>query len=165
MIDELLNLLYKEDILYSKVIQGNKDILGEIDELILELLKITDNSEDRDELVTLVINAFSDKINIIYKLLNLKEYDVSIEYLRDKFRELETKRFNIVNNYVMGIVKVEEIDEFRSLLKDFRSKLYAIPISDNNILEIAKMKSKAQHYDTEVLEDEEVLKCAYNNIS
>jgi hypothetical protein len=41
--------------------------------------------------------------------------------------------------------------------------LYAIPISDNNLLEIAKMKSKIQHFNTQVLEDEEVLRTAYDN--
>lgn len=165
-IDRLLVLLGIEDTLYAKVVQGNKDVLDEIDSLIQELLTNIENIVERDELTTMIINAFSDKINIIYKLLNLSdEKDVTIDFLRENFKILEAKRFNIVNNYVMGIVKVEELDEFRILLGNFRKKLYAIPISDDNILEIAKMKSKVQHYDTEVLEDEEVLKCAYSNIS
>ena len=31
------------------------------------------------------------------------------------------------------------------------------------LLEVAKMKSKLQHYNTEVLEDEELLRLAYSN--
>lgn len=165
-LNKLLELLCKEDLLYAKVIKGNKDVLDEIDSLIQELLLNIEVIEERDELTTMVINAFSDKINIIYKLLNLSdEKDITMESLRENFKILEAKRFNIVNNYVLGIVKIEELDTFKTLLEDFRKRLYAIPISDNNILEIAKMKSKAQHFDTEVLEDEDVLKCAYNNIS
>lgn len=165
-LNKLLNLLCKEDLLYAKVTQGNTDVIDEIDSLIQELLSNIENTEERDELTSMVIAAFSDKINIIYKLLNLSnEKDITMDYLRENFKILEAKRFNVVNNYVMGIVKVEELDDFRTLLEDFRKKLYAIPISDSNILEIAKMKSKIQHYDTEVLEDEEVLKCAYSNIS
>lgn len=165
-LNKLLDLLCKEDVLYAKVVKGNKDILDEIDSLIQELLSNIEDNEERDELASMVINAFSDKINIIYKLLNLSnEKDITMDFLRENFKILEAKRFSIVNNYVMGIVKVEELDDFRTLLENFRKKLYAIPISNNNILEIAKMKSKIQHYETEVLEDEDVLKCAYSNIS
>lgn len=165
-IDKLLDLLCKEDLLYAKVLQGNNDVLNEIDGLIMELLLNINDEKERDELTTMIIMAFSDKINIIYKLLNLNEKkDVTMDSVRENFKILEAKRFNVVNNFVLGIVKIEEIDKFRTFLNDFRKMLYAIPISDNNILEIAKMKSKVQHYDTEVLEDEEVLKCAYSNIS
>ena len=41
--------------------------------------------------------------------------------------------------------------------------LYAIPISDNNLLEIAKMKSKIQHFNTQILEEEDILRAAYEN--
>ena len=49
------------------------------------------------------------------------------------------------------------------MLFQFRNTLYAIPINDDNLLEIAKMKSKIQHFNTYVLEDEEILKQAYKN--
>ena len=88
---------------------------------------------------------------------------MTIENLRNEFRMIEMKRFNIVNNYVMGIVKISDVNSFKDNLFNFRNKLYAIPINDDNLLEIAKMKSKIQHYNTEVLEDEELLRLAYSN--
>ena len=83
--------------------------------------------------------------------------------LRTEFQVLELKRFQIVNNYVMGIVKISEIKEFKDLLFSFRDKLYAISVSDSNLIEFAKMKSMVQHYNTEVLEDENILEMAYDN--
>ena len=63
----------------------------------------------------------------------------------------------------MGMVTIDTINSFKESLFQFRNMLYAIPISDNNLLEVAKMKSKVQHFNTEVLEDEEILKQAYSN--
>ena len=77
--------------------------------------------------------------------------------------KLEIKRFNIENSYVMGIIRIEDINSFGDELFQFRNMLYAIPISDNNLLEIAKMKSKIQHFNTEILEDEDILRVAYEN--
>ena len=71
--------------------------------------------------------------------------------------------FNIENSYIMGMVRIDDINIFKDELFQFRNMLYAIPISDNNLLEIAKMKSKIQHFNTQVLEDEEVLRTAYDN--
>lgn len=83
--------------------------------------------------------------------------------IREDFKALEIKKFNIINSYIMGVVKIEEIDVFKNELFRFRDMLYAIPISDDNILEIASLKSKVQHFNTEVLEDEEILRVAYQN--
>ena len=94
--------------------------------------------------------------------MNEEENSQLVE-LREEFAKLEIKHFAIVNDYVMGIVKNSQIDTFKEELFSFRDKLYAIPISDNNLLEIAKMKSKIQHFNTEVLEDEEILRQAYAN--
>lgn len=165
--EELLLLKDKLDILYNKVIDGNQGVLDELDNLLLVLLKYDDLSKyNRDEVEQIIslINAFTEKVNLIYELLEVKRDDLlSLENLREDFSKLEMKRFVIVNNYVMGMVTVDDIDSFRDSLFQFRNRLYAIPISDNNILEIAKMKSKVQHFNTEVLEDEEVLKQAYAN--
>jgi hypothetical protein len=76
---------------------------------------------------------------------------------------LEIKKFNIENSYIMGMVRIDDINLFKDELFQFRNMLYAIPISDSNLLEIAKMKSKIQHFNTEILEDEEILKQAYEN--
>ena len=83
--------------------------------------------------------------------------------LEEEFSKLEIKRFVIENNYVMGIIKIEDINSFKQELFQFRDMLYAITISDSNLLEIAKMKSKVQHFNTEILEDEDILRVAYAN--
>lgn len=165
--EELLLLKDKLDNLYNRVVDGNQDVLDELDNLLLVLLKYDDlskyNSEEVEQIISL-INSFTEKINLIYELLEVKRDNLlSLENLREEFSKLEMKRFMIVNNYVMGIVTINDINSFRESLFQFRNKLYAIPISDNNLLEIAKMKSKVQHFNTEVLEDEEVLKQAYTN--
>lgn len=87
-----------------------------------------------------------------------------MENLRTKFKALELKRFQIVNNYVMGIVKISEISDFKEALFGFRNEIEAISISDSNLIEVAKMKSMIQHYNTEVLEDESILEMAYSNV-
>ena len=165
--EELLLLKDKLDNLYNRVVDGNQDVLDELDNLLLVLLKYDDlskyNSEEVEQIISL-INSFTEKINLIYELLEVKRDNLlSLESLREEFAKLEMKRFMIVNNYVMGIVTIDDINSFRESLFQFRNKLYAIPISDNNLLEIAKMKSKVQHFNTEVLEDEDVLKQAYTN--
>ena len=63
----------------------------------------------------------------------------------------------------MNVLKIGDIDSFKDELFHFRNLLYAITISDSNLLEIAKMKSKIQHFNTEILEDEDILKQAYDN--
>jgi hypothetical protein len=44
-----------------------------------------------------------------------------------------------------------------------RDALYEMEVDDEHLLEIAKIKSKIQHYNTEILEDEELLDLAYRN--
>ncbi len=79
-----------------------------------------------------------------------------MEKIEDELMELELLKFKIMENYVKGILTKKEIDEFKTKLFTFKDALYVIPISDSNLLKIAKMKSKIQHFETEVLEDEEV---------
>ena len=88
---------------------------------------------------------------------------MSIEELRNEFVEIEKYRFTIINGYIMGIVKKSEIDRFQKALFDFREKLYEFSCDDETLLEVAKMKSKVQHFNTEILEDEDVLSVAYSN--
>ena len=89
--------------------------------------------------------------------------NLTIENLRGEFNILTAKRFNIINSYIIGMVKIEDINAFGEDLAKFREKLYKIKITDEILLEVAKMKSKIQHYNTEIMEDEEVLKIAYAN--
>jgi hypothetical protein len=86
-----------------------------------------------------------------------------LEYLRKYFRVIEILRFNIVSNYVTGMVTAQDIEEFKEKFFDFREKLYKFETDETNLLEIANMKSKLQHYNTEVLEDENILEVAYSN--
>lgn len=164
---EVLELLKKVDQLYERVLLGEKDILDSLDLFIVEILKYDDLSgynEKDAHLISLAIHAFTDKVNLIYKIIDLSEdVLVTMEDLREEFNHLTMKRFDTVNRYVMGMIRVEDIEQFKECLFGFRKRLYAIQINDNNILEIAKMKSKVQHFDTEILEDEDVLKVAYAN--
>lgn len=89
---------------------------------------------------------------------------LTIEYLRKKFDILKAKHFNIINSYIMGNVKISDIEAFGNDLNKFREQLYKINITDEILLEVAKMKSQVQHFNTEIMEDEDVLKMAYANL-
>ncbi|HIS18195.1 MAG TPA: hypothetical protein IAC02_06265 [Candidatus Coprovivens excrementavium] len=166
-IEKCLDILKDIDKLYIKVLSGNKDVMDELDILLIQILEYDDLSsynDDEIELISLVIKNITDKVNLIYKLLDLNiKKEIILEDLEEEFKELEMKRFETVNRYVMGMISVEDIDDFKKVLFDFRDRLYAIQINDTNILRIAKMKSKVQHFDTEILEDEDVLRVAYAN--
>lgn len=88
---------------------------------------------------------------------------MNIDLLREEFLNIEKRHFTIVNKYIMGMVEVYDIDNFRTILDEFRNKLYTFSVNEENMLEIAKMKSKIQHFNTEVLEDEDMLRVAYSN--
>lgn len=88
---------------------------------------------------------------------------MSLDELRNEFLIIKGKRFTIINGYIMGIVKKSEIDRFEKDLLDFREKLYEFVWDEENMLEVAKMKSMLQHFNTEILEDEDVLRIAYSN--
>ncbi len=88
---------------------------------------------------------------------------IDLEYLRKEYRVIEILRFNIVSNYVTGMVNALDIEEFKEKFFAFREHLYAFETTEENLLEIAKMKSQLQHYNTEVLEDEDLLRVAYSN--
>lgn len=165
--DGILRIKDNLDNLYNKIVNGKEDLLDELDAILVEILKYDDLSmyEDSEvEQIISMINSFTEKINLMYELLDVQRNNMyTLEYLREEFKKLEIKKFNIENSYVMGILTVDDLESFRELLFQFRNTLYAIPINDDNLLEIAKMKSKIQHFNTYVLEDEEILKLAYKN--
>ena len=162
-------LLIKDrlDRLYSEVLNGKQDIFKESDQIMLDILKLKEmsiNDDDVREFVVGLISSFVEKINLMYEVLDVKKDNLlTLEHLSEEFHKLEIKKFNIENSYIMGMVRIEDINNFADELFQFRNLLYARPISDNNLLEIAKMKSKIQHFNTQVLEDEEVLRTAYDN--
>mgnify|MGYP007070325936 CR=1 FL=1 len=88
---------------------------------------------------------------------------IDLEYLKKEFRVIEILRFNIVSNYVTGMVNASDIEEFKEKFFRFREHLYDFATNEENILEVAEMKSQLQHYNTEVLEDEDLLRVAYSN--
>jgi hypothetical protein len=157
----------KLDKLYSEVLNGKQDIFGESDKIMVDILKLKDMSiidKDEQEFVDGLIHSFVDKINLMYEILDVKKDNLlTLEHLEEEFHKLEIKRFNIENSYIMGMIKAEDINLFAEELFQFRNMLYAIQISDINLLPIAKMKSKIQHFNTEILEDEDILRVAYEN--
>lgn len=164
--EEILKLKEELDVLYDEVVNGNRDRLEELDKFILKLANFDNfNSSNREE-IDVLFKSLMEKMNLICDLLIVKKENfLTMDNVREEFKRLELKRFQIVNDYVLGIIKPLQIDTFKEELFQFRNMLYAIPISDDNLLEIAKMKSKIQHFNTEVLEDEDILKQAYNNLN
>lgn len=164
---ELSVIQDKVNDIYNRVFNGDKDVLKELDGILEEILKYSDLSlYSKEEInnISYIIGKLTEKINLIYEMLEIKKDNLlTVEMLREEFKIIEMKRFEILNNYVMGMVKIDDINLFKEMLFRFREKLYAISISDNTLIEIAKMKSRIQHFNTEVLEDEEVLKQAYAN--
>lgn len=166
-LDNIFTLLRDIDGLYNKVLNGNKNVIDQLDDLMVKILEYDDLSSYNNgevEVISLVIKNFTDKVNLIYKLLDLNiKKEITLEELEEEFRQIELKRFETVNRYVMGLIMVDDIERFKNDLFSFRERLYAIQINDNNLLKIARMKSKVQHFDTEILEDEDVLRVAYQN--
>ncbi len=162
MRNKALNLLIELDQLYADVVNGTKNIQDRLDKLLISISEFSEN-DLKDNIIGMVIINFNQKVNLISELCPQSQEIISLEGIRNEFKTLEIKQFEINNNYILGILKYSEIAEFQKLLFTFREQLYAIPISDNNLLEIAKMKSKIQHYETEILEDEDILKTAYQN--
>lgn len=162
-----LDIKDKLDSLYNEVLNGKQDVFEELDRIMVDILHLKDvEIQDNDEkaFVDGLITSFVEKINLTYEILDVKKDNLlTLEHLKEEFHVLEIKKFNIENNYVMGILKIIDIDSFKEHLFQFRNLLYAITISDSNLLDIAKMKSKIQHFNSEILEDEDILKQAYEN--
>lgn len=88
---------------------------------------------------------------------------MNLEDLNNTFITIEKKHFNIINNFIKGQITYDEVKEFENLFMQFKENLYQYVPQQEEIIPIAKMKSKLQHYNTEILEDEELLKQAYSN--
>ena len=86
-----------------------------------------------------------------------------IEEIRKLFFVLEKDHFIIINNYIMGIISIQEVTIFGQKIEEIRNLLDNFQTNDENLLEIAKYKSKIQHFYTEIMEDEELLRMAYSN--
>ena len=85
-----------------------------------------------------------------------------IEQIRASFLELEGKHYNIINNYIVKKITKEEYKEFTVKLFKFREILDNYQPKKEEIYEIAGMKSRIQHYITDTVEDEEILKSLFS---
>ncbi len=167
----ILETVSELDSLYKSLIKGNKNIDKKLNDLINKMMKYAEDIESLDmetkELAIRAITIFNSKVELINDLLNkdiFKPSAINMGYLRDTMDSLEVKRYELLNNYVLGKIIKEELDEFEKELVAFKKRVYEIePEDDEMLLEIARMKSKIQHLNTEVLEDEDVLKVAYMN--
>lgn len=92
----------------------------------------------------------------------MKKYNSIVE-LQNDYLELEKKHFVIIDSYVIGMVTKEEIKDFENFYTEMREAVYEMETNEENIREIARIKSILQHYYTEILEDEELLTMAYSN--
>ena len=86
-----------------------------------------------------------------------------IDKIREEFFYLEKERYLILNDYILGTVKLDKVLEFGKKIEEIRKYLEEVIITEENLLEIANIKSKVQHFYTEIMEEEELLKQAYNN--
>lgn len=86
-----------------------------------------------------------------------------LELMRKNYNNIEIMHFNIIQRYVLGVISIEEINDFDTIIKIFREELDNFVTDDDTLLEIAAMKSQIQHFITDSIEDEEVLKVAYFN--
>ena len=86
-----------------------------------------------------------------------------IEEIRTLFFNLEKEHFIVLNNYLTGRINIQEVNDFGRKLEKIRTLLDDFETNEENLLEIAKYKSKVQHFYTEIMEDEELLDMAYSN--
>ena len=167
VINYYLEMYRKLSLLYVDALNGKQNVLLELNKVYDELLESKEEllkiNEKDISVVSDILNAANIQVRIINYVLEQKRELYSLDELRQEFIKLEQFRFNIINSYVMGIVKIDEINRFKEELEGFREKIYRIPLNHEILLEVAKMKSKVQHFYTEILEDEEVLNVAYRN--
>ena len=161
-----LGLLGNINRMYIDVLNGCSVDINLLDSFNVELSNIPFkefNVEEKD-ILSSVVTSCVEQVNLINYLVMKREFNVSsIDGLREEFVVIEKERFNIINSYIVGILKKSEIDRFEELWSCFKEKLYQYSPLEDELLEVAKMKSKMQHFSTEIFEDEEVLRVAYRN--
>ncbi len=85
--------------------------------------------------------------------------------IEEELLNLERDRYNILNEYILGIVDIKKVRDFGRKIEVLRIHLDKIEVSEDNLYEIASIKSKIQHFYTEIMEDEDLLRVAYSNKS
>ena len=116
--NEILLIKDKLDSLYNRITNGNEDLLNELDSILVDILKYDDLSmydEEEAEQIISMINSFTEKINSMYELLDVQRNNMyTLENLREEFKKIEIKKFNIENSYVMGIITVNDLNTFKT---------------------------------------------------
>lgn len=151
------------DVLNSSIIDIN--LLEQFNEELMNVCLNEYSSDDQDILSSVITSAL-EQYNLIKYLLNKREMNtVNIDVLRKEFVFIETEHFNILNSYVQGTLVKDSIDCYYDSWKKFRERLYQYEPNEDEIMEVAKMKSKVQHFSTDIFEDEDVLSIAYSNVN
>jgi len=168
-IKSFLCLLLDLDKVYEQILQGNYDVLDKLQAVVDAAVSFQEMDTDSPSypLFQEFLRAFESKVELIYKLLEIDNGDSLKEYsfadLQKKMATLEMKHFEYVQKAMFEQLTMGEYEEFRTMLEDFRNILDKFQSDENNLLEIAGMKSRVQHFITDFLEDEEILKCVYKS--
>lgn len=164
-VDYYVSLLGRLNRLYLDVLANKLIDVNELDEIMDSVNgnDISSFSEDDRVILCNVIGGCSNVVSVIKYLLSKRDVNVPLQELRDEFLILEREHYVIVNKYITGIINVSDVNNFDLVLNKFKTKLYEYVTNEEDIMEVAKMKSKVQHFRTEVLEDEDLLKIAYSN--
>lgn len=88
---------------------------------------------------------------------------LTYDELKKDFLLLEKMRYEIVDSYILGNVIINQVDDFKTFFMLIRSSINTLVVTEENVYKVAKIKSKMQHYYTEILEDDELLTMAYKN--
>ena len=86
-----------------------------------------------------------------------------MDKIEEELLSIEKDRYNILNDYILGIISINRVRDFGRKLEILKIHLDKIEIDEDNLYKIASIKSKIQHFYTEIMEDEELLKVAYSN--
>ena len=160
-IDYYLALLSRINSIYSDMLNKKYESYDKLKDINKELNLLKEDIIPDNEIIGMIIKACNDQINII-NYLN-KELTNDMETIRTNFLIIEKEHYEITNRYIKGIINTDDINNFKENILKFKNILYKFPTTEENIHEIAKMKSKIQHFTTEILEDEDVLRMAYHN--
>ena len=87
---------------------------------------------------------------------------MNLDLIQKEFTELQNKHFNLVNSYITGKVDKADYKDFTVSLFSLRKKLDEYKPKEDEILTIAQMKSRIQHFITDSVEDEEILKSMFS---
>ena len=158
-----LNLLNRINQIYSDMLNKKYESFGNLKDIHKELVMLKDEIKpgENEDLIKRIINICNEQISLI-TYLN-EEYCKDIDYIRNSFLGLEKAHYEVTNKYITGVILPSDIKEFENIIQKFKTILYKHNPSEENVMEVAKMKSKVQHFTTEILEDEDVLKIAYSN--